>query len=191
MSRRARAEHGLSMIEVLITLVILAFGLLGVAGLHARMHAAEMEAYQRSQATMLLRDMTDRIHANGKNAATYVTTDALGTGGTRSDCSALAGAAFDKCEWHNALLGVSETLGTSSVGSMIGARGCVEMVSAAMPRMFRVSVAWQGLNSTATAQASTCGRDLYGDEKKRRVIVADVVIACLENDPTTGVCVTP
>ena len=47
-------QRGTSLVEVLVTLVILAFGLLGVAGLQAKMSLAQMESYQRSQALMAL-----------------------------------------------------------------------------------------------------------------------------------------
>ena len=188
---RFARETGFSMLEVLITLLILAFGLLGVAGLQARMQVAEMEAYQRAQATMLLRDMSDRLHANRKNAVSYVTPAPLGAGKPVSDCSALTGPALDLCEWNSALLGVSESLNNAKVGAMIDARGCVEMLSATMPRVFRVAVAWQGLNGTAAPQASACGAGQYGNEQQRRVIVSTVVIACLQNDPASGLCVTP
>ena len=183
--------RGLSLIEVLITIVVVGFGLLGIAGLQARMHLAEMEAHQRAHATMLLREMADRLHANGKNSLGYVTAQPLGTGSAPSDCAVLAGAALDLCEWNNALLGASETLDGNQVGAMIGARGCVELLDASMPRTFHVAVAWQGLNDTVAVQASTCGAGSYGDDTKRRVIVAPVVIACLQNDPASGSCETP
>lgn len=191
---RRQAQHGIVMLEVLITVVILAFGLLGLAGIQARMHVAEMEAYQRAQATVLLRDMSDRLQSNGKNATSYVTTQPLGTGQSIGDCSALASAALDRCEWSNALLGASETAATAKVGAMIDARGCVEVLDNSMPRVFRVSVAWQGLNSTTAPQASSCGSNSYGNENQRRVIVAQVIIACLENHPVghpkAGQCTT-
>ena len=183
--------RGLSMIEVLITMALMAFGLLGLAAVQARMHVAEMEAHQRAHATMLLREMTSRLHANGKDALSYVTAQPLGTGSTVSDCSGLNEASLDLCEWNNALLGAREVLNGSAVGAVIGARGCVELIEAAMPRVFRVAVAWQGLNDTVAQQASACGAGSYGDETKRRVIVSPVVIACLQNDPATGTCVTP
>ena len=49
---RYARQRGVSLVEVLITLLILAFGLLGVAGLQAKMSLAEMESYQRSQAIL-------------------------------------------------------------------------------------------------------------------------------------------
>src|SRR3972149_4197056 len=65
-------QAGMTMLEVLVTLVILAFGLLGLAGLHIKIQTLDMEAYQRAQAILLLRDMVERIKANSANAADYV-----------------------------------------------------------------------------------------------------------------------
>jgi type IV pilus assembly protein PilV len=187
-----RAERGVSLIEVLITIVILSFGLLGVAGLQARMQVAEVEAYHRSQAIVLLQDMVNRINANRANALDYVTAAPLGTDNAVADCAGLAGAALDLCEWSNALLGAAETTaGGQKVGGMIGARGCIINVAAAMPREFVVAVAWQGLVPTVAPAATTCGEGLHGAEPMRRALIARLAIGCLQNDPTTGLCVTP
>ena len=188
MRATARFEAGMTMIEVLITIVISAFGLLGIAALQARMQVAEMEASQRAQATVLLKHMTDRINANRKNALSYVTTTALGTGNGVQDCSGQSGAALDLCEWNNLLAGVAETNAGARMGAMIGARGCIENIDAALPRKFVVSVVWQGLTPTAAPGGTTCGSGQYGDEKKRRAIIAPIVVACLQNDVNTGAC---
>ena len=60
-------QHGLTMLEVLITIIIVSLGLLGLAGLQARVQVAELEAYQRTQAIVLLQEMVDRINANRRN----------------------------------------------------------------------------------------------------------------------------
>jgi type IV pilus assembly protein PilV len=182
-------QSGMTMLEVLITIVIVAFGLLGVAGLQARMHVAETEAYQRAQATVLLRYMTDRINANRKNGMSYVTASALG--GALQDCSGLSGGALDLCEWNNLLAGASETKGGQNTGGMIAARGCVFNTVATMPRQFTVAVVWQGLSPTVAPGATTCGSGTYADDKTRRAMVAPITIGCLQNDPNTGICVTP
>lgn len=185
------AAAGFTMLEVLITIVIVALGLLGVAGLQARMQLAEVESYQRAQAIVLLEDMVARINANRKNATSYVTTTPLGTGAAEGDCTGLTGAALDLCAWNNALLGVTETSGGENRGAMIGARGCIANTVSTMPREFVVSVAWQGINPTAAPTASTCGEGSYGNDATRRVMIARLKIGCLQNDPTTGICVTP
>ncbi len=150
------------MIEVLVTMMILAVGLLGVAGLQTRLQMSEMEAYQRAQAMILVEDMANRIAANRHLASTYVTTSPIGTGST---CSTTADAnlkAMDQREWCQALKGAGEKSGTSNVGTMIGGRGCVEVVST---NEYMVTVAWQGLGPLAPPpDGVACGADQYDTE---------------------------
>lgn len=59
-----RRQAGFTMLEVLISMVIIAFGLLGVAGLQAFALKNNQSATFRSTATMLAADMADRVRAN-------------------------------------------------------------------------------------------------------------------------------
>ena len=59
-ARFAQRQAGFTMIEVLITFIILVVGLLGLIGLQVRSQQAEMESYQRGQALVLMQDMIDR-----------------------------------------------------------------------------------------------------------------------------------
>ena len=156
----ASFQHGTSMIEVLVTIVIIAIGLLGLAGLQSRLQVSEMEAYQRSQALILLNDIASRIAANRNNAASYVTgaTTPLGSDMT---CPTTTTTTLqrDQNEWCNALQGASETSGTSKVGVMVGARGCVESLGSGE---YLVTVAWQGLTPISAPPAGVaCGKDQY------------------------------
>ena len=182
---------GFSLVEVLVTIVILLIGLLGLAGLQARALTVQMEAYQRSQALILLKDMVDRIDTNRANAAAYVTVglspyEYLGTDNaaeTAADCAAKpTWQKRDSCEWNNALLGAAETQGTNKVGAMIGARGCVYQIAAAasgVPGEFLVAVAWQGFNNTAAVPGIPCGKEKYSNETLRRVVALPISIANL------------
>lgn len=186
-------ERGVTMLEVLITIVIVVFGLLGLAGLQARMQAAELESYQRTQALVLQQDMVDRLTTNRKNAQQYVTDPTAGVGtGTAlvADCAPLPTVhERDLCEWSNALLGAAEKSGTNAVGAIIGARGCITNPVTTPPLEFVISVAWQGMTATAPPGGSACGQTEYGtNEAYRRVVVTRVVIACLKTDPATGLC---
>lgn len=188
-------QRGVTMIEVLVALLILTVGLLGVAGMQARMQTAEVEAFQRAQAVVLLQDMVDRINANRKNAASYATGSVVLGTSTTLDCSAPGTdiALKDKCAWSDALTGAAETKGSSKLGAMNEARGCITVPVATMPREVVVAVVWQGIVPTVAAGATTCGSGVaaYGsDDKLRRAMTARVKIGCLQNDPTTGVCVT-
>ncbi len=151
-------QRGTSLLEVLVTIVILAIGLLGLAGLQARLQASEMETYQRAQALVLLNDMASRIAANRTNAATYVTGSGSPLGGTAT-CPAtiVTRQQIDSGEWCNALKGAGETLGGSNVGAMIGGRGCVEDIGGGQ---YLVTVAWQGM-TPISAPVPACGQGLY------------------------------
>ena len=195
---RAKSQAAFTLLEVLITLIILAVGMLGLANLQSKIHVTEVESYQRAHAVLLLQDMVDRISSNRSTAAAAAYTDAevLGTG-TSEDCTAatLAAvtpaaaklAAADRCEWSNALLGASEKRASdnANVGGMIGARGCIEEIQApdnspgvCTPGIYRITVAWQGLHKTSVP-ALDCGKDLYGgaaNDSMRRVISTTVSI---------------
>lgn len=191
MSRRQQA--GFTLLEVLITLIILAVGMLGLANLQSKIHVTEIESYQRAQAVLLMQDMVDRINSNRSDDAIagYVSASVLGTD-TAEDCADATldaitpatkrMAARDRCQWSDALLGASETRGGGSVGAMIGARGCIEQVQApndaagvCTPGIYRVTVAWQGLHSTR-APALGCGAGDYGDDALRRAIATEITI---------------
>ena len=180
--------RGFTLLEVLITLIVLAIGLLGLANLQSKVHTAELESYQRAQAVLLLQDMVDRLSVSLRtDTANYVTGTAspLGTGDSQpTSCTALAatGAARDQCEWSNNLKGAAESTGGTSVGAMIGARGCIELLQVrnetpgvCTPGIYRVSVVWQGMVDTV-APNLRCGAGQYGREPLRRLISSNVTI---------------
>jgi type IV pilus assembly protein PilV len=185
-----RRQRGTTLLEVLVTMLILAFGMLGLAGLQAKMHVAEMESYQRAQAIVLLSDMVERINANRDDAVNYVTGTAspLGTDDAQpASCAATAiGVARDKCEWSNALKGAAEKTGTTSIGAMIGARGCIEQLQlrdlssgVCRPGVYRVTVVWQGMNSSAAPSLGCASASSYGTTALRRAIATNVTIGLM------------
>lgn len=72
------------MVEVLVTVVVVSFGLLGFAGLLTKAVVDNRVAYMRSQATVLAYDITERMRANRAAAVGGSYTIALGStpGGT-------------------------------------------------------------------------------------------------------------
>jgi type IV pilus assembly protein PilV len=163
-----KPQQGFTLLEVLVSLVILVFGLLGLIGMQAYTQVATFESYQRGQALVLLQDISGRMEGNINNAASYVT-GALGTGATdASDCTSLGTrAAIDLCEWSKALKGSSETKSGAKQGAMIDGRGCVQ--TTAVADTYMISVVWQGLNATAIP-ATTCGQNSYDSEATRRAV---------------------
>ncbi len=154
----ARPQAGFAMLEALISIVVLAIGILGLGGLLAHLQRADTDTYARTQALVLLDDMAARISAHRIDAPSYVTTAPVGTGdGEPADCTAFAvGSARDTCEWSALLKGASERLGTANAGAMTAARGCVTAVPDSSPPAYVIAVAWKGLTATV-APSITCG----------------------------------
>ncbi|MES2901808.1 MAG: type IV pilus modification protein PilV [Pseudomonadota bacterium] len=185
---RPLRQAGTSLIEVLVTVVILGFGLIGIAVFQTKAQVASVESYQRAQAVIMLEDMRARMVSNPDNAALYASTSAvLGTGVANPPTSCTgetAGVNRDLCEWGLALRGASETrqstaasvTTTSNFGAMTGARGCIRQLQApdntanvCRPGTYLITVAWQGLHATR-APSLTCGQDAFTGETYRRAI---------------------
>jgi len=156
------SQRGAAMMEVLVSMLITAFGVLGLVGLQARTTLSGLEGYQRSQALLLANDIAQRISANRADAASYLGADVGVT--DPGSCPAAAGAARDLCEWANLLRGSGEKLGASQLGAVQAARGCI---SPAGGNAYLITVAWQGVQATGPASLA-CGSGAYADEKLRR-----------------------
>jgi type IV pilus assembly protein PilV len=188
-------QNGFSMLEVLITLVILAFGLLSLINLQIKLQMNELESYQRGQAVVLVEDMANRMRVV---SLTSVDSDAnsiadsverlaryrTGNGwlGVLRNANCLGDAQADCNAWDEMLKGVAvEQAAGGNVGAMVGARGCIEQLEAGdpadgvcQPARYRISVAWQGLFESA-APVQACGREQYGDNEGFRRVISTIV----------------
>ncbi len=156
----ASAQSGTTLIEILIAIVILALGLLGLAGLQTRLQVSEIEAYQRSQAIVLLQDMAGRLASNRTNAVDYITGPSAPIAGPSVTCPSAVSTAQqrDFRDWCLALQGASELLGPNSVGAMVGARGCIEQTGAD----YVITVTWQGMGPLSAPPGDVgCAAGLY------------------------------
>lgn len=61
-------HQGLTMVEILVTMFILSIGLLGMAGIQVKGIRGASSSQYRSQATILMQGMAERIHANPSGA---------------------------------------------------------------------------------------------------------------------------
>ncbi len=176
------------MIEVLVAMIIIAVGLLGLAGLQARAQRVELESYQRVQALIMVDDMAQRVRANREAARCYEITNADGFIGAGNEPAACAGwgtsssralADADLQQWDDLLEGSAETRGTDNVGGMTGARGCIDYDGTGTNDVYTISVAWQGEVETQ-APTPGCGAGKYGNAKLRRVVTRTIEFPVLD-----------
>lgn len=176
---RRSGQSGALLIEVLIAVLICAFGLLGFAGLQARAVSTDFETLQRSEALVLIEDMVSRMNANRAHADDYVS--ALLGDGPIVDCTGATGAALDLCEWSNMIRGNAEQRGGTNIGAMLSARGCITRPATSTNR-YVISIAWQGIVPTA-APGSPCGQGdvAFPSEALRRTASSTVCVALLRD----------
>lgn len=72
-ARRVHRQHGVSIVESLVALLVLSIGLLGIAGMFLDSVKNSRTALLRTQAINVVSDMADRIRANSAAGEAYDT----------------------------------------------------------------------------------------------------------------------
>ncbi len=147
-------NQGFSLIEVLVSMVVLSIGLLGLAGMQANGLKNNHNAYLKTQATALAADMMDRVRANmeGMRAGNYNNISiSPNTASPYSDpscltsgCSPAQIAQYDAFDWGGNLASILPSGSGSVTGTGDGS-------------MFTVTVMWDNARTGATGTA--CGND--------------------------------
>ena len=100
-----RLQAGLSMIEVLVSLTIVAFGVLGLLGLQARALSFQRDSFDRRTAAEMVAQMAERVRANhmglvgGLYAGTFHVATATPTLTPCAVCTPAQLAARDQAQW--------------------------------------------------------------------------------------------
>lgn len=106
-SKYHSGAKGFTLLEILVTVIILAIGLLGMAGLQLTGMRNNQSAYLRTQAALLAYDMGERMRANslGFNNNAYDQPQAVEYPGcfTAEGCTVAEMAQNDAFEWSNTL----------------------------------------------------------------------------------------
>ena len=194
---RMQLTKGFTLVEVLVTLVITAIGLLGVIELQNRTQIANLEVTQRAYATMIASNMAEQIKANpgiGADCSLTASFD-VGSGHGTSNHPCDSGGNSVK-EWHKDLKGTREEISDAKIGSIKNGHGCINYTAAVpstgTPAKYTVSVAWKGFQKTAAGGTSeSCGFEEYGDSGYHRLVSLDVYpmdlpsssMACSERPP--------
>jgi len=143
----ARRQHGFTLMEVLISVVVLSIGLLGLAGLQINGLKNSNGSYQRSQANLLANEIIDRIRANrtGLTAGYYnslLSNTPSDPGCITSGCTVQQIAQYDEFLWSTELANRLP----SGTGKVTGA---------GVDSVFTVTVMWDEDRTGATG--TNCG----------------------------------
>jgi len=102
-----KQQSGFTLIEVLVSALILAVGIVGVAGLQGVSLRSNQSAFMRSQATAFAYDLADRMRSNvpGANAGSYdpATATVVAGCGSVAGCTSQQLAQNDLAEWNTAI----------------------------------------------------------------------------------------
>lgn len=197
-----KRQTGFTLIEVLITVFVIAVGLLSAAGLQIMSKKANFDALQRTQASALAQAIVSKMRANSGALGDYVTSDAVVAFTTAptplcigaTTCTAAQLAQYDLWQWAQALNGAEEKdPDDQSNGGLSNPSGCVQ---AGADGLYTIVVTWRGIAPLRTPSDpddetdpanNACGADKEayepdedgseGDVTYRRVLVLETYIA--------------
>jgi type IV pilus assembly protein PilV len=187
---RTHSQRGFTLIEVMVSVLVVSVSVLGTAGLQISAKRAGHEAAQRTSGASLAQDMLERMRANPQALSGYVTTGIGGgtitsepspgcTNNTTDICTPAQLAAHDMWDWEQALDGAAETRvvggSTVTVGGLLNPTGCVSLSSGEVT----ITIAWEGYQSLSNTGTDSCGSGLgkYGtDDAKRQVLTLSTFV---------------
>jgi len=144
--KRPGRQSGMTLIEILVTVLVLAVGLLGMASLTVGSLKNNQGAFLRTQATILAYDMADRMRSNtaeaisgsydGATTNTAFTAPSCGTSG----CTGAQRVAADLLAWKQQLEGANGSMAMlpGGVGTVSGGSGATNAGTA-----FTITITWK------------------------------------------------
>ncbi len=202
--RDIRRPSGFTLIEILVTLVILSIGLLGLAGLQIGGLRANMDSEQQSKATMMADDIIERMRANplGIVAGSYAAVDSTaldcddppdpfcsnfndgGTAQDAADCTPTEMATFDIWVWGCGMPVASGVRRNGVRDQLNGGTATVQCVDADLTdgdpcspgSSYTVSVNWAGrtLSQATLADTNSDGPVDAAEQVARNITVSAI-----------------
>ncbi len=167
---------GFSLIEVMVSLVILVIGLIGIFNLHVVSKRGSFESFQQTQASYYANDIINRMKLNPSQLATYAGTYSGAPTLPNPACTGVAlcspsqTVAWDLYEWRSAFIGAAEVVGGQNVGGLDTPTACVTVNG----NTVNVVMAWKGIRATSDAGSSgDCGT---ASNRRRLYSIQTVII---------------
>lgn len=188
------AQRGFTLLEVMIGVLVVAVGLLMVAGLQIVSKRANYDGVQRNTAAILAHDLAARMRANRSGLNQYRTPGGQVLGGQNpaepqnctaaNDCTPNQLAARDIWEFETTLDGRQQqrTEGAVqlSVGGLTEPSACIIGPAGGGAGLYTIAIAWRGTLATENPAIDSCGdaTGRYGANNEfRRVLVLPVFIS--------------
>lgn len=139
------SQHGFTLIEILIAIVVVSVGILGVAAMQTLGVRYTQNSYMLSIATQQAQDMAERIRSNPaemfNTASGYYNTITSAFGGTKPDCitttcTSVQRAQLDHAEW------------TAKNTALFGQSGTVARVGGSS---FQINISWNDIEAATTS----------------------------------------
>lgn len=204
MIRSLSSPRGFTLIEVLIALLVLSFGVLAALGMQVVASSNVQNANQRMIATNLAYDLIDRLRGNSQPPANAIYMSVAGKelgGGTRgasqpspncnagSACSPAELALHDLWEWERMLDGHTQTssdgINRVATGGLVDPTACLFGPPLGGDGQYRIVLVWRSATESENPifndpDIDSCGNgtDRYGtDNAHRRVLAVTTYIA--------------
>ncbi|MFI3245467.1 MAG: type IV pilus modification protein PilV [Ferrimonas sp.] len=188
-SRCLAAQWGFSLIEVLVSVIISSLGLVGVFGLHVYAKRASLESFNHTNAITLASDLIERIRLNPNQQRNYAGIYGAGLEPEPSQsCAMVAGSAnhcseaellrWDRHQWEQQIMGLSEQRQGQWLGASKHLLGCVYVDDINV----EVVLTWASLGGSSDAaqnhneNAKQCGT---AGAKRRQVVLTTMVMDSL------------
>ncbi|WP_028110394.1 type IV pilus modification protein PilV [Ferrimonas futtsuensis] len=153
-------QSGVTLIEVLVAVVVLAVGLLGTLQLHLVAQRSSFESFQHARALTLAEAMLERIRLNPSQLAAYQgsygdsapsppSPGCVSASSVITPCTPTQMLDWDGYQWAMALRGDGERKGGQARG-LAQARGCIRVQGSRV----EVVVSWQSRHGTQDGATS-------------------------------------
>ncbi len=147
------AQRGVSIVEVLVTLLTVSLAMLGTVGLQAYSLRLNQGALFRIQAVLLVADLAERLEANkaGALSGSYLQPGDSSKNCVAQACSHVDLAAYDLAQWHAA---VSAALPHATTQ--------VTRAEAGNPSTYTIRIGWADRRTSGSDGAGGIGSEFFG-----------------------------
>jgi type IV pilus assembly protein PilV len=179
---KAFRSHGVSLIEVMVTLVVVSVGVLGFASLQGQTQMAELQAAEYAYASRMVNSMAEHLRADADYGNQCLTASSISyNSATTTPPTAITCAETAHVTTTDSINTWVEALSESAVdgitaGGLPDPAGCIGFTAATgtMPSLYNVEVAWKGTNELAYVTSNcAASNNAMRNSVQVTVVVAD------------------